>query len=77
MRKLVVQVELYNHLKTFHIRNYLTSHNSILDWIWLHKMIVVPSIYNQLLHYPAPNEIKEIKRDQAAARYCAATLLKS
>ncbi|XP_070040130.1 uncharacterized protein [Nicotiana tomentosiformis] len=43
-------------------------YNIILGSPWLHGMEVVPSTYHQLLKFPMPEGIKQIKGDQPAAR---------
>ncbi|XP_019253866.1 PREDICTED: uncharacterized protein LOC109232556 [Nicotiana attenuata] len=42
--------------------------NIILVRSWLHKMKAVPSIYHQLLKFPMPEGIKQIRDDQLAAK---------
>ncbi|XP_019258899.1 PREDICTED: uncharacterized protein LOC109237096 [Nicotiana attenuata] len=42
--------------------------NIILGRPWLHETKVVPSTYHQLLKFPTPKGIKQIRGDQSAAR---------
>ncbi|XP_016466990.2 uncharacterized protein LOC107789645 [Nicotiana tabacum] len=44
------------------------GYNIILGRPWLHEMKVIPSIYHQLLKFPTPEGIKQIRGDQPAAR---------
>ncbi|XP_009630692.1 uncharacterized protein [Nicotiana tomentosiformis] len=44
------------------------SYNIILGRPWLHEMKVVPSIYHQLLKFPTPEGVKQIRGDQPATR---------
>ncbi|XP_075098816.1 uncharacterized protein LOC142175734 [Nicotiana tabacum] len=44
------------------------GYNIILGRTWLHEMKVVPSTYHQLLRFPMPEEVKQIRGDQLAAR---------
>ncbi|XP_070047080.1 uncharacterized protein [Nicotiana tomentosiformis] len=44
------------------------GYNIILGRPWLHKMKVVPSTYHQLLKFPTPEGIKQIRGDQPATR---------
>ncbi|XP_070037108.1 uncharacterized protein [Nicotiana tomentosiformis] len=53
------------------------GYNIILGWPWLHKMKVVPSTYHQLLTFPTPEGIKQIRGDQPAAREMNAILVSS
>ncbi|XP_070035311.1 uncharacterized protein [Nicotiana tomentosiformis] len=49
----------------------------ILGRPWLHEMKVVPSTYHQLLKFPNPEGIKQIKGDQPEAREMNAILVYS
>ncbi|XP_009759553.1 uncharacterized protein [Nicotiana sylvestris] len=44
------------------------GYNIILGKLWLHKMKTVPSTYYQLLKFPMPEGIKQIRRDQPTTR---------
>ncbi|XP_070047044.1 uncharacterized protein [Nicotiana tomentosiformis] len=44
------------------------GYNIILRRPWLHEMKFVPSTYYQLLKFPTPEGIKQIRDDQPAAR---------
>ncbi|XP_019234987.1 PREDICTED: uncharacterized protein LOC109215381 [Nicotiana attenuata] len=44
------------------------GYNIILGRPWLHEMKAVPSTYHQLLKFPTPEGIKQIREDQPAAR---------
>ncbi|XP_070035057.1 uncharacterized protein [Nicotiana tomentosiformis] len=44
------------------------GYNIIVGRTWLHEMKVVPSTYHQLLKFPMPEGIKQIRGDQPAAR---------
>ncbi|XP_009593786.2 uncharacterized protein [Nicotiana tomentosiformis] len=44
------------------------GYNAILRRPWIHKMKVVPSTYHQLLKFPTPEGIKQIRGDQLAVR---------
>ncbi|XP_070039478.1 uncharacterized protein [Nicotiana tomentosiformis] len=44
------------------------GYNIILERPLLHEMKVIPSIYHQLLKFPTPERIKQIKGDQREAR---------
>ncbi|XP_070050908.1 uncharacterized protein [Nicotiana tomentosiformis] len=44
------------------------GYNIIMGRPWLHQMKVLPSIYHQLLKFPTPEGIKQIRSDQPAAR---------
>ncbi|XP_070054258.1 uncharacterized protein [Nicotiana tomentosiformis] len=44
------------------------GYNIILGRPWIHEMKVVPSMYHQLPKFPTPEEIKQIRGDQPAAR---------
>nr|XP_009767228.1 PREDICTED: uncharacterized protein LOC104218435 [Nicotiana sylvestris] len=44
------------------------SYNIILGRPWVHDMKVLPSICHQLLKFPTPKGIKQIRGDQSAAR---------
>ncbi|XP_070042644.1 uncharacterized protein [Nicotiana tomentosiformis] len=45
-----------------------TGYNIIMGRPWLHEMRVVPSTNHQLLKFPIPKGIKQIRGDQPAAR---------
>ncbi|XP_016439733.1 uncharacterized protein LOC107765581 [Nicotiana tabacum] len=53
------------------------GYNIILGRAWLHEMKVVPSTYHQLLKFPTPEGIKQIRGDQPAARKMNAILVSS
>ncbi|XP_075102899.1 uncharacterized protein LOC142177595 [Nicotiana tabacum] len=53
------------------------GYNIILGRQWLHEMKAVPSTYHQLLTFPTPEGIKQIKGDQLAAREMNAVLISS
>ncbi|XP_070054480.1 uncharacterized protein [Nicotiana tomentosiformis] len=44
------------------------GYNIILGRPWLHEMKFVPSTYHQLMKFPIPEGIKQIRGDQPAAR---------
>ncbi|XP_070046419.1 uncharacterized protein [Nicotiana tomentosiformis] len=44
------------------------GYNIILGRPWLHEMKVVPLTYHQLLKFPKPEEIKQIRGDQPTTR---------
>ncbi|XP_016481444.1 uncharacterized protein LOC107802451 [Nicotiana tabacum] len=44
------------------------GYNIILSRPWLHKMKAIPSTYHQLLKFPTPEGIKQIRGDQLAVR---------
>nr|XP_016496327.1 PREDICTED: uncharacterized protein LOC107815284 [Nicotiana tabacum] len=44
------------------------SYNIILGRPWLHEMKDVPSAYHQLLKFPTPEGIKQIRGNQPVAR---------
>ncbi|XP_019256353.1 PREDICTED: uncharacterized protein LOC109234746 [Nicotiana attenuata] len=44
------------------------GYSIILGRQWLREMKVVPSTYHQLLKFPTPDGIKQIRGDQPAAR---------
>ncbi|XP_070054550.1 uncharacterized protein [Nicotiana tomentosiformis] len=51
------------------------GYNIILGRPWLHEMKVVPSTYHQLLKFPTPKGIKQIRGDQPATREMSAILV--
>ncbi|XP_070056468.1 uncharacterized protein [Nicotiana tomentosiformis] len=53
------------------------GYNIILGRQWLHEMKAVPSTYHQLLTFPTPEGIKQIKGNQLAAREMNAVLISS
>ncbi|XP_070045123.1 uncharacterized protein [Nicotiana tomentosiformis] len=44
------------------------GYNIILGRPWIHKMKAIPSMYHQLLKFPTPEGIKQIRGDQSATR---------
>ncbi|XP_070046786.1 uncharacterized protein [Nicotiana tomentosiformis] len=44
------------------------GYNIILGRPWIHEMKVVPSTYHQLLKFPTPKGIKQLRGDQPVAR---------
>ncbi|XP_070039651.1 uncharacterized protein [Nicotiana tomentosiformis] len=52
----------------FEVVNDDMGYNIILGRPWLHDMRVVPSTYHELLKFPTPEGIKQIKGDQQAVR---------
>ncbi|XP_070014011.1 uncharacterized protein [Nicotiana sylvestris] len=54
---------------------------NIIKWgvleSWIHEMNVVPSIYHQLLKFPTPEGIKQIRGDQPAGREMNAVIVSS
>ncbi|XP_070031869.1 uncharacterized protein [Nicotiana tomentosiformis] len=53
------------------------GYNIILERPWLQEMKVVPSTYHQLLKFPTPERIKQIRSDQPATREMNAILVSS
>nr|XP_016455716.1 PREDICTED: uncharacterized protein LOC107779748 [Nicotiana tabacum] len=51
------------------------GYNIILGRPWLHEMRVEPSTYHQLLKFPTPEGIKQIRDDQPTAREMNAILI--
>ncbi|XP_070037874.1 uncharacterized protein [Nicotiana tomentosiformis] len=53
------------------------GYNIILGRPWLHEMKAIPSTYHQLLKFPMPGGIKQIRGDQPTAREMNAILVSS
>ncbi|XP_009772653.1 uncharacterized protein [Nicotiana sylvestris] len=53
------------------------GYNIILGRPWLHEMRVVPSTYHQLLKFPMPQGIRQIRGDQPATREMNVILVSS
>ncbi|XP_019230111.1 PREDICTED: uncharacterized protein LOC109211064 [Nicotiana attenuata] len=51
------------------------GYSIILGRPWLHEMKVVPSTYHQLLKFPTPDGIEQIRGDQPATREMNAILV--
>ncbi|XP_070036621.1 uncharacterized protein [Nicotiana tomentosiformis] len=61
----------------FKVVNGDTGYNIILGRPWLHEMKDVPSTYHQLLKFPTPKGITQIRGDQPAAREMNVILVSS
>ena len=53
-----------------------SSYNMILGQSWIHGMGAVPSTLHQMVKFPTPRGIKEIRGDQEYSRSCYQTTLK-
>ncbi|XP_070049409.1 uncharacterized protein [Nicotiana tomentosiformis] len=65
---LLTNTEGVTKITLFEVVNGDMGYNIILGRPWLHKMKDVPSTYHQLLKFPTPEGIKQIRGDQPAAR---------
>jgi len=45
-----------------------SPHSAILGRLWFHTMKVVPYTYHQLVRYPTPTGMFDIREDQAISR---------
>ncbi|XP_074290609.1 uncharacterized protein LOC141617324 [Silene latifolia] len=53
-----------------------STYNVILGKPWIHEMKAVPSMYHQILKFPTPRGVQEIRGDQNVARDCYKNALK-
>ncbi|XP_070057356.1 uncharacterized protein [Nicotiana tomentosiformis] len=53
------------------------GYNVILRRLWIYEMKVVPSTYHQLLKFPTPKGIKQIREDQPVAKEMNAVSISS
>ena len=53
-----------------------SPYNIILGRNWIHKMKAVPSTYHQLIKFPTPSGIMQVRSDQVSAIQCNGVALK-
>jgi len=68
MVQFLVRVIPYNVVMKFSILDVLSPYNAILGIPRIHIMRAVPFIHHQLLKYPTPSRIANIRDDQAMTR---------
>ena len=61
----------YNVVTKFCVLDIESLYNAILGRSWIHIMRAVPSIHHQLLKYPTPSGIANIRSDQVMTRIIA------
>ncbi|XP_074337251.1 uncharacterized protein LOC141674442 [Apium graveolens] len=66
-----------NLLQKFVIIDYDSTYNIIHGRPWIHDLKVIPSTYHQVIKFSTPWGVQEIHGDQATARECYKTCLKS
>ncbi|XP_013674081.1 uncharacterized protein LOC106378511 [Brassica napus] len=71
-----VYTEGINMSTKFLIVDYDSSYNMILGWPWIHVMGAVPLTLHQMVKFPTPFGIREIRGDQEYSRSCYQTTLK-
>nr|XP_016513058.1 PREDICTED: uncharacterized protein LOC107830089 [Nicotiana tabacum] len=65
---LPTQAEKVTKTTPFEVVDGDMGYNVIFGRPWIHEIRVVPSIYHQLLKFPTPEGIKQIRGDQPATR---------
>ncbi|XP_070049833.1 uncharacterized protein [Nicotiana tomentosiformis] len=65
---LLTNVEEVMKITIFEVVDGDMGYNIILGRLWLHEMKVVPSAYHQLVEFPTPEGVKQIRGDQPAVR---------
>ncbi|XP_070025740.1 uncharacterized protein [Nicotiana sylvestris] len=76
-REILLPTNAEGVMKTtlFEVVDDYMGYSIILGRPWLHEIKAVPSTYHQLLKFPTPEEIKQIRGDQPAAREMNAILV--
>jgi len=64
----LVRIDPYNVVTEFRVLDVESSYNAILGRLWIHMTRVILSTHHQLLKYPTPSGMVNIKGDQAMAR---------
>ena len=62
---LSIRADPYNIITKFYVIDMESKHNVILKRPWIHMMKAIPSNYHQLIQYPTPTGITNIRGDQA------------
>lgn len=73
---IIIQLRVLNKRKAEEVMKLTLSqvmdgdkgYNVIIDRPWIHNMKDVPLTYLQLLKFPMPNRIKQIRGDQSAVK---------
>ena len=71
-----VRADRYNIVTEFYALDVESSYNAILGRPWIHMIRVVPSTHHQLLKYPTPSGMADIRSERAIARAIAAVARK-
>jgi len=63
-----VRVDPFNVITVFSILDIPFLYNTIFGRLWIHMIRVILSTHHQLLKYPTPSRMTNIKGDQAMTR---------
>ncbi|KAH6780217.1 hypothetical protein C2S52_011454 [Perilla frutescens var. hirtella] len=74
---LPVYTEGVNLHTKFQIIDAPSAYNVILGRPWIHELKAVPSTYHQVIRFPTPWRIRQIRGEQIASRYCYRSTFKT
>ena len=73
---LLVQVGSITLNVRFSIVKDLSPYNTIMEWVWLHKMKVIPSTYHQMVSYLIEAGQVDLLGSQLVAQQCYQVIVK-